>query len=345
MSKIRVFLLTCRRPALLRRAVASLRAQTFTDWVCELHNDAPEDETPRRLLEELADDRIRLRHHTENWGPVAVFNHAFSGGEEPFLTLLEDDNWWEPGFLETALATLESNPRANVVWANMRLWQEQPEGTWTDTGRCIWKTAGSDSTAKTFRWPQALQCFDALHSNGAMLCRASASRSARVPPDLPFAIIEPARERLMGGDWILLPAPLGNFALTLSTARSRNRAQWAAAQTLVAGTYLAAHPAPRREIASLWRTLREQRPPSTGLLFLVALSGVRPAAILRGARPKDCFRFLAGVLRRPGEIVQIVRYRRKHRGLWFTLLAGARERFAENPGVAFEQPLLEKKLK
>ena len=43
MTAIRVYLLTCRRPELLRRALRSLVAQTFTDWVCEVHNDAPDD--------------------------------------------------------------------------------------------------------------------------------------------------------------------------------------------------------------------------------------------------------------------------------------------------------------
>ena len=53
MPHIRVFLCTYRRPALLRRALASLLSQTYTDWTCELHNDAPDDERPRALLAEL----------------------------------------------------------------------------------------------------------------------------------------------------------------------------------------------------------------------------------------------------------------------------------------------------
>ena len=50
MASLRIFLLTYRRPALLRRALASLLAQTFTDWTCELHNDAPDDDAPRAIL-------------------------------------------------------------------------------------------------------------------------------------------------------------------------------------------------------------------------------------------------------------------------------------------------------
>ena len=50
---MRVYLPTCRRPQLLPRALTSLRAQTCPDWVCELHNDAPDDPGPARLV---ADD-------------------------------------------------------------------------------------------------------------------------------------------------------------------------------------------------------------------------------------------------------------------------------------------------
>ena len=49
MAKVRVYLLTYRRNHLLPRALKSLLAQSFTDWVCELHNDDPADLFPARL--------------------------------------------------------------------------------------------------------------------------------------------------------------------------------------------------------------------------------------------------------------------------------------------------------
>src|ERR1017187_1822181 len=89
MASIRVYLLTCRRPHLLRRALRSLMAQTFTDWACELHNDAPEDNAPARLLAELApgDARFTYHLHDPQWGPVTSFNHCFRAGSEPYAAL------------------------------------------------------------------------------------------------------------------------------------------------------------------------------------------------------------------------------------------------------------------
>lgn len=331
MPLIRVFLLTCRRPALLPRALASLRAQTCADWVCELHNDAPEDESPRRLLAGLGDPRITLHHHERNWGPVAAFNHAFAGGPEPYAALLEDDNWWEPDFLARALATLETRPAANVVWANLRLWRENADGTWTDTGRPIWQTPPGDETPRIFRWPVPLQCFDGLHSNGAMLYRAAASRAALVPPDTPFDIIEPARERLLPGEWVLLPGALANFALTRRSARSDDRGRWARSQLLVAASYLLTTRPGADELARLRATLRAQTPPATSLLFHLALAfpGLAPR-LLRGTRAGDWWRFLLGAARHPRALARALAFRRAHPALWATLLAGARARLAEN---------------
>lgn len=329
MPAIRVFLLTCGRPQLLPHALASLRAQTFTDWICELHNDDPEDDFPRHLIAATRDARITLHQHSSNWGAVASFNHAFAAGPEPFAAILEDDNTWHPAFLAQAHAALLAQPDASAVFANLRLREEKPDGTWRETGHTIWKTALADSTPRLFHWPQPLQAFDALHSNGAMLFRRHASATALVPPTTPFAIVEPVRERLLAGGWLFLPQPLGYFSRTLETARSRDRADWAQSQLLVAASYFTAVRPNSDAIETCWATLRSQRPPSTTLLFHLALSGVSTAAILRHARRSDWVRFLAGAIRHPITLVRALDFRRRHAALWDTLRAAALQRTAE----------------
>src|ERR1039457_2447509 len=167
MASIRVYLLTCRRPHLLRRALRSLMAQTFTDWACELHNDAPEDNAPARLLAELApgDARFTYHLHDPQWGPVTSFNHCFRAGSEPYAALLEDDNWWEPMLLATLHSAIADQPAVALAWANMRVWRENDDASWTDTGSTVWPTGAK---LRHFDWPVLLQAFDGLHSNGAI---------------------------------------------------------------------------------------------------------------------------------------------------------------------------------
>jgi len=322
MALIRVFLLTCRRPKLLRRALDSLCKQTFTDWICELHNDAPEDDSPRELLESIGDPRITLHQHQNNWGAVKSFQHVFAGGPEPFSSLLEDDNWWEPEFLETALKALQANPTVNLVWANLHMWCENDDRSWSPTGQTIWQLSyGVDLHPRIFRWPQPIQCFDALHSNGATLFRSSLSRCTPIPDDTPFAVIECIRERLLPGELMFLPKPLGYFAITLQTARSESREEWLASQLLCAASYQLVVRPKAEELKKMWEVLRNQSPPSTNLLFHVALSGVRFFSILRHAKLIDWFRFIRGLVRHPLVSLRALRFRTKYPKTWEALLA------------------------
>lgn len=329
MARIRLFVPTYRRPTLLRRALESLRAQTCPDWVAEVHNDDPADDAPRRLLDELADPRLILNQHPENWGAVRVFNHAYACmGPEPFGAILEDDNWWEPDFLAAALTTLEARPDAVAVWSNMRLWHEQADGTWSDSGRMIWPVAATDQPQE-FAWPQPIQFSDAIHSHGAMLFRAAASRTALVPSDTPLAIIEHTRERLLGGTWLLLARPLANFAVTRTTARNRDRTTWARAQLLVAASFLSGHPEPAVELARQWRLFRAQHPSPVPVLFHLAFAGVETTAILRHATLAEWTRFLLGSVRHPLVFLHALSFRSAYSQCWEALRAGASARHAE----------------
>jgi len=346
MALVRVFLLTCRRPTLLPRALDSLLKQTFTDWVCELHNDAPEDDGPRRLLEEIGDPRIILHQHPSNWGAVKTFQHAFAGGPEPFSSLLEDDNWWEPEFLATALSAIQSHPKVNLVWANLHMWRENHDHSWSPTGRTIWEyDAQTDTTPHLFQCPEPIQCFDALHSNGATLFRSSISRAAPIPDDTPFAVIEFVRERLLPGPLMLLPEPLGHFAVTLKTARSDKRESWLASQLLCAASYqLTIHPR-NEELRNTWEVLRKQSPPGTNLLFHVALSGVRPVAILRYAHLADWFRFIRSLVRHPLSSLRALHFRSQHPKTWQALLAvQSSSRSIQNPAPFYQKTLISRPL-
>lgn len=298
--------------------MASLRAQTFTDWVCELHNDAPDDESPRRLVDECGDPRVLYRPHEKNWGAVAGFRHAYTGGPEPYVSLLEDDNWWEPGFLTSALAALSARPDAALVWANMRLWREEADGRWTDLQRTIWAIDASTPAVREFRWPEVYQAFDALHSQGAMVWRAHAFSA--IPADTPLAIVEAVRERATTAPLLLLPAPLANFAVTRSTARSTDRAGWLQCKLLLSCSFFLRIPVDRDRQAALWQTHRSRQPRDTGILFLTALV-LRRWGWLRYAGAGDWFAFLRGIVVHPRVTLRALRFRRDRASLWSWLLA------------------------
>jgi len=328
MPEIRIYLLTCRRAHLLPRALRSLLAQTHTDWVCELHNDAPEDDEPRRVLaaEAGSDPRFVYQAHARNLGAVTSFNLAFQPIAEPFAAILEDDNWWEPGFLAGLKATLEAEPDAVAAWANLRIHEEQADGRWLDTGRTVWAVGQG---RRRFNWPDPRQMLDALHSQGALLFRAGAQPPQPVPAATPLAQIEPVRERGLARAIVLDERPLGHFALTRTTARSSDRLVWLQGQMLVAGSFLAHVPLSSRGWAGLWRQLQLTRPRNTNLFLLLALAGVARPAITGQARLADWLHLAAAFLRHPRLHCAALSFRSRHRALWDWLDREAGLRTAE----------------
>jgi glycosyltransferase involved in cell wall biosynthesis len=333
--RIRVHLITYRRPTLLPRAVASLRAQTFGDWICELHNNDPEDGNPARLVESLGDPRFQLVQPERRTGTVEAFNLAHRPAAEPYQSILEDDNWWEPGLLAALLAALESHPEAGLAWSNMRIWQELEGGGWEDTGRRIWNLP-AEGPPRIFRWPQLLQFNDAIYSNGSMLLRSGLAGLLQTPAHVPGDMFEHARERMMPFPTLLLPAPLANFSLTRQTARSTDYSAWGSTQALLGSSFLACVPIAPAAAARIWARFRAMRPPSTSSLIFAALLG-RDWGFLGHATAGDWRIFVRGVLRRPWTAWRILRARHRMPDTWRWLASVTELRTAEARARGFTE--------
>ncbi|MBM3851756.1 MAG: glycosyltransferase, partial [Verrucomicrobia bacterium] len=322
MAAVRVFLITYRRPTLLRRALRSLLAQSFTDWICELHNDDPADPEPRSVLDELAghDSRFIYCPHETNLGPIRTFNFAFAGGPEPFAAILEDDNWWEPELLATLLRVLARRTDAALAWANMRIWDELADGSWRDTRRRVWHLHPGAPESVVFHPPELLQAVDALHSQGAMVFRPSLFRSPHVLESTPLSLIEPLRERDAIGPLILVTTPLANFARTLRTARDRDSSRWLQAKLLLAASFLHSVQVAPADLQRLWEHRRSLVPRDTDFLFNVGLALGR-AMFVQSATLADWGHLALHSLSHPPRVLRGLQFRSDHPELWSLLLA------------------------
>ncbi len=330
MPTVRVYLLTYRRAYLLPRALASLRAQTFTDWICELHNDDPDDALPGQMAAKTGDPRIRFVQHNENLGPNRTFNLVFQPCAERYVCLLEDDNWWEPTFLETLVALLDNTPSAHVAWSNLRIWRENADTTWTDTGRTQWPIANfSDPT--WFRWPDDRHVDSLLHSNGSALIRNTHLADLIVPPSTPFLAMEPIRERAMRFPLLFCPQPLVNFAWTLATARESSSRLAAEMKALMTAAYLRHADLDTAGYARLVKRARQASPVSEvgGLLVAARLAG-RTGNVARHVYLAEWPRLLASFLRHACTNIALLRARRSHPEIWAYLDLHTRRRFIES---------------
>jgi glycosyltransferase involved in cell wall biosynthesis len=319
MATVRVHLCTYRRNQLLRRAVDSLRGQTFTDWVCELHNDDPTDRFPATLVAELNDPRIIDVTHPVNLGPTPTFNLMYRAGvAEPYVSLLEDDNWWDPNFLSVMVREMDARPEVPVGWANMRLWQEESDGTWSDMGRCVWKETGVGGSV-LFKWPDLRQLRGALHSNGAMLIRSRVLESLQVPDSTPFAVIEGVRERRFEFPILFVPSPLANFAVTRQTARGDDRALWGQCQVLLAASFLSHVRLGGNSIKEVWSDARSAVPSVTNTLIAAGLVDRRARYIWGGSGLSDWVRFVLSFIRRPKVVLRVLRAKSALPEVWAAL--------------------------
>ena len=253
-ATVRVYLLTYRRPKTLSRALHSLLTQTHTNWICELHNDAPDDAYPEKLVAQTNDPRIIFVKHSRNLGPVGSFNLAFRPISEPFMALLEDDNWWEPEFLESALRVFNAKPSLNLVWANMWKWKEGPGNSWTKAGT-IWP-ATSDEEIEIFAEDHPQQMVNHLHSNGAMLLKILPDSTFVVPSTIPFVMIEPIRERVYHLPMALIKKPLGNFALTLTNCHDPHLEPYLQGLVLLSQSFLRHASKPAEFYLRAWQNAR-----------------------------------------------------------------------------------------
>jgi glycosyltransferase involved in cell wall biosynthesis len=99
-------------------AVASVQAQTFSNFELLIVDDGSTDDTAdivRRFA--ASDNRIRLLRQ-DNRGLAAARNTALRHARGGFIALLDSDDLWEPRFLEAQVALLEQRPEIDIVTGN-----------------------------------------------------------------------------------------------------------------------------------------------------------------------------------------------------------------------------------
>lgn len=90
---------TYQRAHLIRTAVESVQAQTFTDWELIIIDDGSSDGTAAALSPLLSDTRIRY-HWQPNAGRSAARNEGIGMATGHYVCFLDSDDMWLPDHLE-----------------------------------------------------------------------------------------------------------------------------------------------------------------------------------------------------------------------------------------------------
>jgi glycosyltransferase involved in cell wall biosynthesis len=111
---------TYNRPSLLKSAILSCLNQAFHDFEIII-TDNSDNEDSGRLVQNIADPRIRYFKNETNIGAHGNSARALSLANGKYVKWLMDDDLIKPQFLTLAVAALEKHPSAGVAMAPMDL--------------------------------------------------------------------------------------------------------------------------------------------------------------------------------------------------------------------------------
>jgi glycosyltransferase involved in cell wall biosynthesis len=108
---------TYKRPQQLRRALQSLRDQTWPHWVVDVYDDDRE-QAAREVCAAFDDPRIRYHHNAVQKFASANIDQCFSAenpNDADYFCVVEDDNFLLPPFMEDNIALSEQHGVALVL--------------------------------------------------------------------------------------------------------------------------------------------------------------------------------------------------------------------------------------
>ncbi len=111
---VSVLMTTWNGTGFIAEAIASVLAQTFTDFELIVVDDGSTDATPR-LLAGIGDPRLRVLRQAVNGGVVAARNIGFLAARGRYVAALDHDDLSRPARLARQVAYLETHPAVALV--------------------------------------------------------------------------------------------------------------------------------------------------------------------------------------------------------------------------------------
>ena len=127
MKKVAVITRTQNRPILLRRAMQSVLDQTFKDFTWVVVNDAGNKESVEQIVSLARESGIDAQHlyRPKSSGMEAASNHGVLSSSSEYLVIHDDDDSWDPSFLNQTVTFLDNNlAYSGVVSQSIRVDEE-----------------------------------------------------------------------------------------------------------------------------------------------------------------------------------------------------------------------------
>ena len=105
------------RPKGLGNTIRCLQQQRHTNWKAVISDNASSDIEVARISEDFAsrDSRIVYRRNDQNIGAAENFRQVALAATSPYFMWASDDDLWDPEFMASNLAQLQSRPSAQLA--------------------------------------------------------------------------------------------------------------------------------------------------------------------------------------------------------------------------------------
>lgn len=164
MPTVSVVIPTFNRTGLLREAVGSVLAQTYTDWELLIADDGSGEET-RAYLATLDDPRVTVILNAHGGGPAAMRNCAVARARGEWIAFLDSDDLWMPEKLALQTSRLASDAACD--------WSCTAFGFIDVSGASVPQRSGVPYDARGGWILERLLTFDATASIQTLLVRRS----------------------------------------------------------------------------------------------------------------------------------------------------------------------------
>lgn len=114
-AKIAIITRTKNRSLLLTRALRSVQAQTYKDFIHVIVNDGGDQKKLESVLNEYHADNRLVINNEESAGLVKALNKGIRSVDSAYVTILDDDDSWPPERLEKTMASLDGTNNVAVV--------------------------------------------------------------------------------------------------------------------------------------------------------------------------------------------------------------------------------------
>jgi glycosyltransferase involved in cell wall biosynthesis len=114
---VSIIIATYNRPERIQKAVQSARTQTIHNIEIIIVDDHSDKVVT--LSDFHDDDRIMIIRNPANYGVSVTRNRGISRASGEWVTFLDDDDYWEPNFIESMLTELGHNYYAEFAWSDV----------------------------------------------------------------------------------------------------------------------------------------------------------------------------------------------------------------------------------